>query len=112
MSLDASAFNALAIYSIIGSATGTKPGIKLGQVPVPLNIDAYSWLTLTNPFAGVFGSFLGTLDGNGTANASLTIPPGTDPGLVGITLYHAYVTAQVFGQVQFASNAVQVDLVP
>lgn len=79
---------------------------------LPLNFDAYFNLTLTKPFLGVFSGFLGVLQPDGTAQAALTIPSGADPGLAGITLYHAYVTAAVFGTVDSASNAIPVTLTP
>ena len=101
------------VYWMFGSVTGTAPGIPFpGGVLLPLNFDPYFNLTLTKPFLGIFGAFIGTLDGDGKATASLTIPPGADPGLVGVTLFHAYLAAPGIGGSDYASNAVSALLVP
>ena len=44
----------------------------------------------------------------------LTIPPASDPSLVGVILYHAYVVVDFFGSglSVFASNATSVTLAP
>ncbi len=99
-------------YWIFGSATGTSPGIDFGSVNLPLNFDAYFNLTLQKPFLGIFGSFVGFLGADGTGQASLDLPSGVDPSLVGLELRHAFTTAAVIGTVDFASNAESVLLVP
>jgi hypothetical protein len=48
----------------------------------------------------------------GQAVATLAIPPGSDPGLAGVTLHHANVAAEVLGTIAFTSNAVPALLVP
>jgi hypothetical protein len=108
--LDAGAANAGSLYWILGSVTGTSPGQTLGGVLLPLNPDPYFNLTINKPFLGIFGSYLGLLDIDGRANASFSLPPGADPGLSGVQLFHAYIAAAVFGQVDLASNAVVVTL--
>ncbi len=101
------------IYWIFGSVTGTSPGIDFGGgVILPLNFDAYFNLTLNKPFLGVFGSYIGVTDTDGRASASLTIPPATDPSLVGLTLFHAATASAVFGTIDAATNAVSGTLVP
>lgn len=99
-------------YFMLGSASGTTPGLDLGAgVLLPLNLDAYLSLTLTNPGLGFFGSFLGFLDASGGAQASITVPPGSDASLAGLQLHHAFVAAPALGA-EFASNAVPVLLTP
>jgi len=111
--LDAGAGRAGDTYWMFGSVTGTAPGILFdGGALLPLNFDPYFALTLNTPFLGIFTNFLSLLDGSGQGGAAVTVPAATDPSLVGITLYHAYTTAAVFGAVDFASNAVAVTLVP
>lgn len=99
--IDSANFN----YWILGSVTGTDPGLPfLGGVLLPLNFDAYTNLTLTKPFSAPFTQFLSVLDANGQATAAFNIPAGLDPSLAGVTIYHAFVEAQNFGVVIGASN--------
>ncbi len=111
--LDAGPSQALNGYWIFGSITGTSPGIDLGLVNLPLNPDVYFDLTLSSPvLKGIFKRYRKFLDVDGKSFASFTIPPASDPTLAGITAYHAYITYQPSGFVEFASNAVPVTLVP
>lgn len=98
------------IYLLLGSISGSDPGIPLGNATLPLNPDPYFSFTLANINSGPLQNTLGLLDGQGEATASLTLPPATDPGLAGITLRHAYLTLDgtVFSG---ASNAVDLRLV-
>jgi len=105
LNLDAGPGRAGWAYWVFGSATGPQPGLDFpGDVHLPLVPDPYFDLTLTQPFGGPFGSFVGLLDGNGRATATLTLTPGTDPALSGVTLYHAYLAAAALGDVDFGSS--------
>lgn len=98
--------NAGAVYFILGSATGTSPGLPLGMgVELPLFADAYTTFTIKKWNSGPFTSTLGALSDLGRAQASISIPPGTDPSLAGLTLTHAFavVDPQSFAA-RFASN--------
>ena len=108
LSLSAGAQRAGQAYWMFGSATGTAPGLVLDGNNVPLVFDAYFRLTLRNPFAGPFANFVGTLDAQGKATASVTTLP--DPGLQGVNLFHAFTLANTLGvpPVIFASHAVSV----
>ena len=110
--LDAGPSNGGAFYWVFGSVTGTSPGTPLGTVVLPLNFDPFFRLTLFKPFLGIFGSFVGFLDGNGQGAASFTIPPATDPTLAGLTLWFAYAAGPTVGVTTYASNAVSTILVP
>jgi len=98
-------------YIMLGSATGVAPGLPVGAVTLPLNLDSYLLFTLANPNTVVHGGFLGTLDANGKASASVSIPPAPPGVPAGITLYHAYVVATA-GVPLFASNPVPLTFVP
>jgi hypothetical protein len=109
MVIDMGAAYAGSLYWIFGSVTGTTPGITFpGGINLPLQFDPYFKLTLAHPFFGIFGGFVALLDGDGEALASLTLPPGSDPGLAGVTLFHALTVSAVFGTVDAASNAISV----
>ena len=101
------------LYMMLGSATGTAPGVPAGALVLPLVPDGYFQFTLAHPNTLVLGS-LGLLDAAGQASAVLAIPPGLDPGLAGLTLYHAYAVIDVFGSFQtvHASNPVSVTFTP
>jgi hypothetical protein len=105
--LNAGVAEAGKFYWVLGSFSGTSPGITFpGGATVPVNFDAYTKITIFKPFAGIFTTFLGVLDGNGEAAASFNVPPGLDPDLIGLTLYHAFAASPTFGDADYASNAV------
>lgn len=96
-------------YVLLATTSGTEPGTLLpgGLATIPLNRD---WLTdfiIGNLSRPAFDTFLGSLDGSGSAAAYLTVPP-LQQGWVGTTLHFAYA---VMGPWDFASNAVAVEIV-
>lgn len=105
--------NASRPYLVLGSVSGTSPGIVVDGVLLPLNIDAYFLVTLTAPNSSVHVGTFGVLSATGSGSASLVVPTGTDPGLAGLTLTHAFATLELpFGAVAFASNPVDTILAP
>ena len=98
------------LYLLLGSTSGTSPGITSGGFVVPLNYDSYMLHSAvapnTPPLSGSFGALTPTA-GQGLASATFTLPASFDPALVGLTLHHAYVTIGLLsGQVTSVSNAV------
>jgi len=111
ITLDASSALAGGLYLTAGSANGTSPGIPLpGGLLLPLQPDAYFSLTLGSgsPIAGA----IGTLDGNGMAQMSITLPAGLDPGLAGLHLDHAAVALDGTFAVALVTNPVPISLIP
>lgn len=109
--LDAGASNGNSIYVLLGSLSGTSPGLPLDGVVLPLVADAYTLFTLNGPAPLLSGS-VGLLDANGEGTAAFQLPPNAAlPGLVGKVVHHAYV---VFAGTQFvlASNPVGLLLGP
>jgi hypothetical protein len=97
-------------YWVLGSLTGTSPGIPLGPVTLPLTFDAYTAFTVTHPGRGLLSGQLGVLSPSGTADLTLFIP--SLPVLAGMTFHHAYV---VFGAglvPAYASRAVPLAIYP
>ncbi len=96
-------------YLLLGSMTGTSPGIPLpGKgLTLPLVLDSFTLLTALTGNSGTFRGFAGFLDGNGRASASLVIPPGTS-GLAGGKFFFAYTLLSPF---DFVSRPVAVRLV-
>ena len=95
-------------HFLIVGFTGSRPGTLLpGGARLPVNLDPLSSLALEPAFAPVFGSFLGSLDGNGHASAQLVLPPV--PFLVGWQLTFAYTLDPPW---EFASTGVALSITP
>jgi hypothetical protein len=109
LTLDAGATHPFHNYWIFGSFTGTKPGIALNGVRIPLNYDPYTELAMGMP-APIYVGFRGILDATGKATASFNIPAGLPKSVPAMTLYHAYV---IYGNqgITFASNAAPLRLI-
>jgi hypothetical protein len=108
----------LDLYLLLGTTSGTSPGIQSGGFTVPLNADSYLLHTaiqpniapLTNSFSVLLPSASGT---GGEATAMFSLPPSFSPALVGLTLHHAYVTIDFLSShMNFVSNAVPLALLP
>lgn len=105
-------------YIILGSLSGTTPGIPLGVGVLPLAFDHYFQLLLADQsdFALALqeGSFKEAAPGEGVAWAYLllaTLPPG--PSLAGLTAHHAFVAYDPETlAIDFVSNSVPTYLVP
>jgi hypothetical protein len=108
-SLNAGPTNANRPYWLLGTFSGSVPGLTLANgTHIPLNPSVYLTFTLTNPNTALLGNSLGFLNAAGHATAAFTLPhvPAAAAGLV---LDHAFVLLQ---PTNFASNAVEVTLVP
>ena len=113
LDLDAGPAFAGAVYLVLGSASTTN-GIDLGGAVLPLDVDAYFFISLKYPNVPPFADTLSTLDAQGRAQASITFQSGMNPTLAGSTLYHAYLVITYQGivpSVALTSNAVPVELV-
>lgn len=99
-------------FVVLGSASGTAPGIPMGGDTIPLNYDPYMYLTIVYANAGPFFSTLGVLDAQGLASAQISLPPGSPPELAGLVLHHAFGVLDVPLAVLEASNAQPLDLLP
>jgi hypothetical protein len=102
------------LYFVLGSTSGTEPGLPVDGQLLPLTVDAYFLQTLTQPNTPPLTDGLGTFVGAwGTALVSFVLPAGLDPALAGSEVHHAYVVIDpLLGQVVHASNAVLHVLVP
>ena len=98
------------LYWVLGTASGTLPGIAIEGLVVPLNYDAYTGLSLSIPNQGIFIGTLGLLDGGGGASAGIVFPAGISPALAGTQLHHAFVT--IGTSLTSACNAVPLSLTP
>jgi hypothetical protein len=100
-------------YLLLSSMSGTSPGFPLpGGEALPLNWDGFTdleMLLLNTPY---FDGFLGTLDPHGEGLAVLNTQGPLPPGSTGAALYFAFALSAAPLQGWYASNAVDVRLVP
>lgn len=101
------------LFLILGSATGTSPGIPWGDVVLPLAYDPYFLYTLSHVFSSSWFYAYGNLTPQGTATSLLFVPAGLDPALTGLTLHHAFVAldAELLTPT-FVSNPVSTTILP
>lgn len=105
------AANAGKQYIVIGSVTGTTPGLPVAPgVTLPLNYDFYLIYSIGNPNTFILSNSFATLDGAGNATASFNLPPVALP--FAVTIHHAYLVVEGGSIPVFASNAAPVTLNP
>ena len=102
------------VYLVLGSTSGTEPGVPLGDLVLALVPDSYTNLTLVAPNQPPLASTLGVLDASGTASAAIVVPAGSNPTLAGLVFHHAFLAldAAAAGLVTFASDPVSLTLEP
>jgi len=107
--LDAGVANANRGYVLLGSVTGTSPGLPLpgGLVTLPINWDLFTNLTIDFANTTIFTNSIGSLDSSGQATAIFNFP--AYPSASGLIIHFAYCMRNPF---DFASNAVQIDITP
>ena len=102
-------------YLLMGSLSGTSPGIPINNdTTLPLNPDGYWVHTLTSPGPPLGNSF-GALDVDGKATVTFTIPPNTTQVLAGLTASHAFVAIELLPtllHVPYVSDPVDIALLP
>ena len=79
-----------AAYLLLGSMSGTEPGIGTPTVHLDLNPDIYFNQLLGTAGAGLINGAVGVFDASGQATATLTIPPLAAISLSGMELHHAF----------------------
>ena len=112
MYLDAGPLSGNNLYLVLGTVSGTTPGIPVGAFTLPLTFDGYLNFTLLNANSGVLQNTLGFLDANGRAAAALNVSAGTNPGLAGTNVDHAFIAFDLALIPTFVSEATRVQLLP
>jgi hypothetical protein len=109
--LDAGTAQAGRTYFLLGSVSGTTPGLPFGAFTLPLNFDPYFEFTLIVPNAPTLFPSLGTLDANGRANVAFSVPPGAVFLPATLVAHHAFLVLDFStGSVTFASTPASVEL--
>jgi hypothetical protein len=97
-------------YRILGSISGTSPGVTFHGVNVPVNFDSFMLITIFDANSPALPGFVGTLDATGTASAALVTGP-LPPSIVGLQMdFAAFVKAG--GPVLWASNPTHLAIDP
>lgn len=100
-------------FIVLGSFSGTAPGVPLGTSVLPLVPDAYTTLTLQGPGAVGLAGSIGLLDGTGAAELSFGLPPGLFLLLAGSTVHHAALTIDLSSAtIGATTDALALELVP
>jgi hypothetical protein len=107
--LDAGDWNANRNYFLLGSISGTEPGIPLpgGMATLPLNWDFFLVLVINMINGPIFQNFAGSLDADGLGTATFNFPAGT--GATGLSMYYAYALSKPY---DFTSNSIMIQIVP
>lgn len=102
------------VYFVLGSFSGTTPGLPIDGFTLPLNtVDPYFNLMFNQPNSGPFGSTLGFLDPLGRGTATVTLPPAAGVPFIGKTVHHAWAAIDPLTfAVTLTSNAEPVTVVP
>jgi len=101
------------LYLVMGSLSGTSPGIDYQGFNLPLNLDGYFLYTVNHASGATLPGSFGVLDGLGNGAAALVVPPGVTGPATGQAVHHAFAALDpVTLAVTRTSNAVATQLVP
>jgi FG-GAP repeat len=102
------------LYLMLGSLSGTSPGITVDGQHVPLNPDEYFLQTLGAPNLPPWFGSLGFTNKHGQASMQVSVPAGAYAALAGRTVHHAVLTWKAFalGPITFVSNPTELQLLP
>ena len=102
------------LYWLLGSLSGTSPGLPIDGQLLPLNFDGYLLYTIQFPNLPPLVNSQGTLDANGRAELEIDVLEGLAPAFGGLTFEHAAAVLDPLagGVVTFVSNPAPLTLVP
>ena len=111
--LNAGPSNSNRDYLLFGSITGTTPGTTLPNgTNLPINWDLFTNFILQFLNSPIFQNFLGTLDGAGAGTATFDTLGPLPSGFTGTIISFAYALPVRAPDGWFASNAVDIVIVP
>ena len=99
-------------YLLVASGSGSQPGTTFDGVPIPLNPDFWSDLSIKFSGTALFPNSLGVLDATGSANASLDTLGPFPASFVGTVLDFSAVVFNPAGTVIHATPPTRIELVP
>jgi pimeloyl-ACP methyl ester carboxylesterase len=77
------------VFLVLGSVSGTTPGIPLGDWQLSLNPDLYFQLLVTTPGGAPLSRNVGLLSPGGETAVTFGVPLGLDPSYAGFVFQHA-----------------------
>jgi hypothetical protein len=101
--------NAGRLYTLIGTASGTSPGILFNGIPIPINPDPITFVSISNPNNGLFVNFHHPLNAFGNGSAFLDVAPGLATPIVGMPLSLLYV---LLNPIDLVSEVLTIDVAP
>lgn len=97
--VDVGSAGAGATYLLLASLSGTSPGFLWRPgFPVPLNVDFLTDAFASDPNGNFLQGGLGLLDNQGSATATITVPPPLLSAFAGSTLHWTVLVADSFGR--------------
>ena len=99
-------------YTILGTLSGTTPGVAITGGTIPLNPDPYFWMTALQPNVPPLAGTLGLLNGQGIVQATLTIPPLALPNGTALIAHHVVVVTGLQGSVLAISRPTPLTITP
>ncbi len=112
MCLNAGPAHAGKFFWVLGSVSGTSPGVSINGLTMPLNFDPYFNTTILLPNLPPFVNSFGNLDADGQATTLFTLPGGgLFPNLIGVHADHAYAVINGALVAEVASNPLGLDFV-
>jgi hypothetical protein len=97
-------------YMLLGSLSGSVPGINLpGGLVFPLNWDSFTTMTYVLSNTSAFQNFSGTLDANGNATALMDTVRPPNPAFIGTVMTFAWLVGPP-GGFSFVSNPWDVEI--
>lgn len=100
-------------YLLLGTTSGTAPGIQIGNVLLPVNPDYLTAAMASDFNTGMFQDTIGTLTAVGGGRASLVVPAGTIPAaLAGLRLDFAALQTDTLLMPVGATNPVSFVIAP
>jgi hypothetical protein len=114
MDLIAGSRHAAEMYLVLGSSSGSAPGLVIGNIHLPLNFDPFLVLTGTIPNTAPFSRTLGLLDPAGRAAPAFDLPAALlPPEMQGLRIDFAAMVVDLTGfRMTAATNAVRVVVNP
>ena len=108
LSIFAGSDHAGEIFVMLGSLSGTAPGVPFGTLTIPLVVDAYTTSLLADPNGSLLSPVIGVLDSDGEGSSSFTVPSSLLPlSLVGTPIHHTFLTLTASGEPGIVGDPVQ-----
>jgi outer membrane protein assembly factor BamB len=113
MHVDFDVANAGDIHVVVGTLSGTAPGLALANgFNLPLNYDAYTDISLLYANSPLFVNSIGVLDVNGDTRARVFVPTGSFGAFAGLPFSYAALAIDPIGGVSATSNPVFLTMLP